>query len=933
MEFISDPEKITTQWVNRVLEYAGIEAVADKITANSIGTGQVRGKCSFSLVCFGFSTRRSVLPIICHSRRRRGPRRGVAAAIWAASNKSGRVLANTGKMRFGFSLPPNPDFKKMRDQFAGDIGDYVKYGLLSTFAPTKLGVIWYKTDGNQQGNDGRHTDYLQSPQKYRDLDCDLFDKLRCMVYLDKERSIAQVEHRSILPLETIFFSKTVSRNRKEWFEDALQEIKSCEVIFVDPDNGLTENVIAKEKHISLKDVEELSKKASVLIYHHHQTRYKGGHEAEIKYWQQKLSMATRKRVSAIRSGAYSPRVFFLVTDCKQLEEKVYKFSNDWRAVLQKNKNIPHYYSSKKPTMKPHLKHLLAQAVDELCRQGVLEQGADALAEEKPIHIERTRNSGHGDFASNLAMVLAKQVGGNPRALAGKLVAALPASALLEKTEIAGAGFINFFLSAGACRAVINDIHQAGKQYGFGTIGAGRTVLVEFVSANPTGPLHVGHGRGAAYGDAVVRLLCAAGYEAHGEYYVNDAGRQMDILAVSVWLRYLELCGRANQVEFPANAYRGDYVGELATDLHRKHGDALVTDASFANLPEDPEARIDALIERCKSSLGKTAYHILFDHGCDTLVEQIRADLLQFGVRFDRWFSERSLLEGGDIKRAIATLEKNGHIYEKDRATWFRAQDFGDEKDRAVLRGDGSHTYFASDIAYHFNKAERGFDVLLNVFGADHHGYAGRVKASFEALGFARERLQVRLVQFAVLYRGGKKIPMSTRAGEFVTLRELREEVGVDAARFFYVSRKNDQHMDFDLDLAKAQSADNPVYYIQYAHARICSVFRQLPEKNIPSRREVAPDYELLVEPGEFELMKTLLRFPEVVEQAAVGYEPHLLAYYLRDLANDFHAYYNAHPFLSSEANLRLARLGLIDATRQVIANGLDLLGVGAPQKM
>ena len=588
-------------------------------------------------------------------------------------------------------------------------------------------------------------------------------------------------------------------------------------------------------------------------------------------------------------------------------------------------------------MKQHLKHLLAQAVDELCRQGVLQQGAQAQvqaqAQERPIHIERTRNPRHGDFASNLAMVLAKPLGGNPRALAEQLVAALPASGLLEKTEIAGAGFINFFLSPAACRAVIDDIRQAGEQYGFSSVGAGRTVLVEFVSANPTGPLHVGHGRGAAYGDTVARLLCAVGYEVQREYYVNDAGRQMDILALSVWLRYLELCAAANAMAFPENAYRGDYVRELAADLHRKHGVALVADASFVELPEDPEARIDALIERCKSALGKADYRTVFEHGCDTLVAQIRADLLQFGVCFERWFSERSLLQGGDIKRAIARLEKNGHIYQKDGATWFRACDFGDEKDRAVLRSDGSHTYFASDIAYHFNKGERGFDVLLNVFGADHHGYAKRIGAAFEALGFDGERLQVRLVQFAALYRGGKKVAMSTRAGEFVTLRELREEVGVDAARFFYVSRKNDQHMDFDLDRAKAQSADNPVYYIQYAHARICSVFRQLPEKNIPGPREVAPDYELLVEPGEFDLMKTLLRFPEVVEQAAAGFEPHLLAYYLRDLANDFHAYYNAHPFLSSEAHLRLARLGLIDATRQVIANGLELLGVNAPQKM
>lgn len=579
-------------------------------------------------------------------------------------------------------------------------------------------------------------------------------------------------------------------------------------------------------------------------------------------------------------------------------------------------------------MKQHLKYLLAQAVAELSRRGVLERGAEAR-----VHIERTRNPRHGDFASNLAMVLAKPAGDNPRALAEKLVAALPVSAQVEKTEIAGPGFINFFMSCAAHRAVIDAVRGAGKRYGCGTAGNGCKVLVEFVSANPTGPLHVGHGRGAAYGDAVARLLAAAGYQVRREYYVNDAGRQVDILALSVWLRYLELCGEA--VEFPANGYRGDYIWDLAAGLHRRHGDGFRADAAelFAEIPEDLEARIDALVGRCKSALGAAAYGSVFDHGCATLVENIRKDLLQFGVGFDNWFSERSLLEGGDIERAITTLRKNGHIYEKDGVTWFRAGDFGDEKDRAVMRANGSHTYFASDIAYHFNKGERGFDVILDVLGADHHGYASRIKASFQALGYDPDSLQVRLVQFAVLYRGGQKIPMSTRAGEFVTLRELREEVGNDAARFFYVSRKNDQHMDFDLDLAKAQSADNPVYYIQYAHARICSVFRQLAEKNLPTPDEAAPDYELLVEAGEFELMKTLSRFSEVVEQGAAEFEPHLLAYYLRDLANDFHAYYNAHPFLSSEAGLRLARLGLIDATRQVIANGLDLLGVGAPERM
>ncbi|MGI9311781.1 MAG: arginine--tRNA ligase, partial [bacterium] len=495
-------------------------------------------------------------------------------------------------------------------------------------------------------------------------------------------------------------------------------------------------------------------------------------------------------------------------------------------------------------------------------------------------------------------------------------------------------------------------------YGRSDVGAGRTVLVEFVSANPTGPLHVGHGRGAAYGDSIARILDAAGFHAQREYYVNDAGRQMDILALSVWLRHLESCADTSArneasfaemfaANFPPNAYQGDYIRDLAAGLRAAVGmerdtfDAdAVADANIAALfdalPDDGEARLDELIRRCRDALGERAYRDLHAHACDAMVADIRADLSEFGVRFDNWFSERSLLDGGEVERAIAALARNGHIYERDGAQWFRATAFGDDKDRAVIRANGSHTYFASDIAYHFNKGERGFDQLLNVFGADHHGYAKRIQASFEALGNRRDRLRVLLVQFAALYRAGVRVTMSTRGGEFVALRELREEVGNDAARFFYVSRKNDQHMEFDLDLAKTQSADNPVYYIQYAHARICSVFRQTETSRTEARQSEgggAPDYALLVESREIGLMRTLSRFPEVVEQAALGFEPHLVAYYLRELATDFHAYYNAHPFLSSEDGLRRARLGLIDAARQVIANGLDLIGVGAPERM
>jgi len=586
-------------------------------------------------------------------------------------------------------------------------------------------------------------------------------------------------------------------------------------------------------------------------------------------------------------------------------------------------------------MKHHLTQLLAQAVDALRRRGAL---ADAPRE---IHIERARKPEHGDFASNLALALAKAAGRAPRELAEQLLAELPQSKWLERAEIAGPGFINLFVPRAAYCEVIDDIRRAGANYGSGDYGRGRSVLVEFVSANPTGPLHVGHGRGAAYGDAVARVLRAAGYRASTEYYVNDAGRQMDILALSVWLRYLELAeSGGGAVEFPGNAYQGGYVRDLAAELRRAHDGAFETGARelFARLPQECELRIDELIARCKAALGG-GYRAVFDHVCGAMLKDIREDLREFGVHFDNWFSERTLLDGGDIEKSLEALRARGHIYEKDGAQWFAASAFGDEKDRAVRRANGGHTYFASDIAYHFHKSQRGFGLVLDVFGADHHGYAKRISASCEALGYARECLQVQLVQFVSLYRSGVKVPMSTRDGVFVTLRELREEVGNDAARFFYVSRKNDQHIEFDLDLAKTQSADNPVYYVQYAHARICSVFRRLPEENIAppgapgDAPDDAPDYALLTEPKEFALMQNLSRYPEVVEYAAAAFAPHLIAYYLRELAADFHAYYNAHPFLSSAPPLRHARLGLLDATRQTLANGLGLLGVSAPESM
>ncbi len=577
-------------------------------------------------------------------------------------------------------------------------------------------------------------------------------------------------------------------------------------------------------------------------------------------------------------------------------------------------------------MKQAIERGLNLAVTVLINERVL--SPDAL---ERISLERTRDRGHGDFASNIALVVAKQAKRNPREIAQMIVEKFPDIPEVEKLEIAGPGFINFTLARSAHGQIIDTIRAQGERFGLSDTGAGKRVLVEFVSANPTGPLHVGHGRGAAYGDALVRVLKATGHQVASEYYVNDAGRQMHILALSVYVRYLDLSGA--EVSLPANGYQGDYIWDIAATLHRENGDALLIDSTalFAKLPEDAELAMDELIVRCRQGLGDENYDKVFNAGLDALVDDIRNDLAQFGVTFDQWFSERELVDSSAISDAIEVLKANDKLYEQEGAWWFRSSDYGDEKDRVVLRANGQHTYFAADIAYHLQKARRGFGQLINIWGADHHGYVARVKAAFEAMDQDPEALTVLLVQFAVLYRGGEKVSMSTRGGDFVTLRELREEVGRDAARFFYVMRKSEQHMDFDLDLAKSQSSDNPVYYVQYAHARVCSVYRQLEEKGVELSGE--PDLSLLEEQHEIDLLTELARYPEVLARAARDYAPHLLAYYLRDLAHAFHTYYNAHPFISAEASMRHARLALIDAVRQVIANGLGLLGVSAPEKM
>lgn len=587
-------------------------------------------------------------------------------------------------------------------------------------------------------------------------------------------------------------------------------------------------------------------------------------------------------------------------------------------------------------MKSSIVALLQQAVQTLQAQN--EIPADIQPD---IQVENARDRSHGDLASNLALTLAKPCRSAPRAIAEKLVAALPADPLVAKVEIAGPGFINFFLSEASQTELLRTVFAEGERFGLQNVGEGARVQVEFVSANPTGPLHVGHGRGAAYGATVADLLAAVGFSVDREYYLNDAGRQMDILATSVYLRYLALCGET--FPFPSNGYRGDYIIDIAQSVLAEQGERYRSEAAalIAQAPADEpqggdrERHIDGLIAACQQALGTEGYAYFHHTALSGIQADIEQDLKEFGVVYQCWFSERSLAEGASqVDAAIAALTAAGHTELRDGALWFRSTTFGDDKDRVLRRENGQTTYFASDIAYHQNKFARGYKTIINIWGADHHGYITRVKAAMTALGFDAERLVIPMVQFANLYRGEEKLAMSTRSGSFVTLRELREEVGNDAARFIYVTRKVDQPMDFDLDLAKSQSKDNPVYYVQYAHARICSMLDKINREGIafdPAAGLAA--VTLLQEDAEQDLLSRISQYPDVLRRAALAYEPHQLANYLRELAGVFHAWYNGTRVLVDDAELRAARVTLALAVRQVIANALKLLGVSAPQSM
>ena len=552
-------------------------------------------------------------------------------------------------------------------------------------------------------------------------------------------------------------------------------------------------------------------------------------------------------------------------------------------------------------MKDRLRRQIGDALQSCFDNNVLHSGV--IPE---VQIEVPGNPEHGDFSSNLAMTMARAEKKSPRQIAEALVAALGDCDFLSKVEIAGPGFINFTLVPTCWYEVLDDITAKGDQYGFSQFGQGRKVQVEFVSANPTGPLHIGHGRGAAVGDAVASILQAAGFDVQREYYVNDAGNQVATLGRSIWMRLREQCGET--IVFPEDGYQGEYIRDLAAKLNEE-------DPAVATLEED------TAVKRC------TAF------GVDKVLVWIAEDLKDFGITFDKWFSEQSLYDRNMVETELGKLADKGLSYEQDDALWLRTTDYGDDKDRVLIKSDGSPTYFASDVAYHMEKFDRGFERVIDVWGADHHGYVPRMKAVVAGLGHQPDDLEVLLIQMVNLLRDGQPFTMGKRSGIFVTLSEVVDEVGRDACRFYFLMRRSDSQLDFDLELAKRQSTDNPVYYVQYAHARVCSINRNAKEQGVPLLKRDAIDLSSLILPEELLLAKYLARYPETVVGAAQNCEPHRIVYYLQELAAQFHSYYNRQRVLVEDAATTQARLYLVNGVRTVLANALTLLGVNAPERM
>ncbi len=554
-------------------------------------------------------------------------------------------------------------------------------------------------------------------------------------------------------------------------------------------------------------------------------------------------------------------------------------------------------------MKKRIARLLEESVNSCIEKEVLKKTAIPS-----IEVEPPREGSHGDYASNIAMVFASSQREAPRRIAEHIVENINDSdRILDKIEIAGPGFINFFIRSNVWPTLLEEVDTLGDRYGKSNIGDGTRVQVEFVSANPTGPLHIGHARGAVIGDTIANILQASGFSVSREYYINDAGNQMNMLGESVYYRYLELMG-LDESGFPDNCYQGQYITELAREIYDKLGDKFRSDI-------------------------KGAIPFMTEYAANSILNGIKKDLETLGVTFDRYFSEKELYINDGVAKILQKLRKEGFIYEEGGALWFKTIDFDDEKDRVVVRENGEPTYFAADIAYHQDKYSRGFDKIINVWGADHHGYIPRMQAGIQALGRKKEDLEVVLVQLVNLLRGGVPVPMSTRTGEFVTTREVTDEVGKDGVRYNFLMRRSNSHLDFDLELAKAQSSENPVYYVQYAHARISSIMRLAMEQGhrIPAYDDIRPD--LLATPEEHELAKLIDTFPEIVEGSAKTLEPHRIPYYINDLASKFHSFYNRHKVVSDNDELTKSRLFLIKTTAIVIRNALKLLGVSAPERM
>jgi len=566
-------------------------------------------------------------------------------------------------------------------------------------------------------------------------------------------------------------------------------------------------------------------------------------------------------------------------------------------------------------------------IKDLIKDTLKKNFKDVSFDFEQIEVNLCKNKKFGDYSSNVAMKIAKKNNNEPISLAEKIKSSLEKSEQFERVEAIKPGFINFFVSENLKFLVVEKILREKELYGKNSIGKNSKVLVEFVSANPTGPLHVGHGRGAVFGDCLSKLLEENGYEVVKEYYVNDAGKQIEILVTSVIQRYHELIDSNLNFSYE-DLYKGDYIWDIAAELHRNFS----SDFQILNIIDLKDPKIDLYMKRIKDALSLEKFLKIREISINAILENIKSSLRQSDINFDSWFFESSLIDDKSLIKAIDFLNQNNYTYQRDNALWFKSKDFGDEKDRVLIKENKDHTYLATDIAYHEKKIKRNFDININIWGADHHGYISRIQGAFKIFAKEKSNLNILLVQFANLFRGKEKVSMSTRSGDFITLKQLTDEVGKDAMRFFYLMRKSDQHMDFDIELAKSSNSNNPVYYVQYAHARICSIFRKLKEdkKKFNYNKD---NFKNLSKEEELKIINKLSAYPDIIKTSANKYEPHLITNYLRELSQEIHSYYNKHQILVEEEDLRNARLSLMEATKYVFENSGKIIGINMPDKM